>query len=140
MPELFLAAFGVVLLLLLLQKLEHAEIKLLIKTLKWTFVGVMVLAGIYLTLVGRLLHVAAIIVLLTLLLKQDVHKWVKQKRPPLPLSPPMSKKEAAALLKVKLKATPDEIQKAFEAIQAKDSTHQDLLLRARDVLLKKTRK
>lgn len=140
MPELFLAAFGGVLLLLLLQKLEHAETKLLIKTLKWTFIGVLVFAGVYLTLVGRLLHVTAIIVLLVLLLKQDVHKWVKKKRPPLPLSPPMSKKEAAALLKVKLKATPEEIQKAFDTIKAKDSTHQDLLRRARDVLLKKTRK
>lgn len=139
MPELFLAAFGVVLLLLLLQKLEYAETKLLITTLKWTFVGVLVFAGIYLTLVGRLLHVTAIILLLVLLLKQDVHKWVKKKRPPLSLSPPLSKKEAAALLKVNLKATPEEIQKAFDAIKAKDSTHQDLLLRARDVLLKKTR-
>jgi len=139
MPELFLAAFGVVLLLLLLQKLEYAETKLLIKTLKWTFVGVMVLASIYLTLVGRLLHVTAIIILLVILLKQDVHKWVKQKRSPLPLSPPMSRKEAAALLKVKLKTTPEEIQKAFDKIQPKDSTHQDRLVQARDVLLKKQR-
>lgn len=140
MPELFLAAFGVVLLLLLLQKLEHAETKLLIKTLKWTFVGVLVLAGVYLTLVGRLLHVVVIIVLLVILLRQDVHKWIKEKRSPLPLSPPMTKKEAAALLKVNLKATPAEIQKAFDKIKPTDSTHRDLLLRARDILLKKPRK
>ncbi len=139
MPELFLAAFGVVLLLLLLQKLEHAETKLLIKTLKWTFVGVLVLAGIYLTLVGRLLHVTVIIVLLILLLKQDVHRWVKEKRSPLPLSPPMTKREAVKLLKVKLKATPEEIQQAFDTIKPKDSTHGDLLVQARDVLLKKRR-
>ncbi len=86
------------------------------------------------------MHVTAIMALLVLLLKQDVHKWVKKKRPPLPLSPPMSKKEAAVLLNVKLKATPQEIQKAFEAINAKDSTYQNLLRQARDVLLKKTRK
>ncbi|MBI2708065.1 MAG: hypothetical protein HYX35_07135 [Proteobacteria bacterium] len=140
MPELFLAAFGIILLLLLLQKLEHAETKLLIKTLKWTFVGVMVLAGIYLTLVGRLLHVTAIIVLLVLLLRQDVHTWVKQKRSPLPLSAPMTKAKAAKLLKVSLKATPEDIQKAFDKINPKDSTHRDLLLQARDVLLKKRRK
>lgn len=142
MPELFLGAFGVVILLLLLQKLELAETKLLIKTLKWTFVGVLVLASIYLTLVGRLLHVAAIIVLLALLLKQDVHKWLKKNptTPPLPLSPPMNKKKAAQLLNISLKATPEEIQKAFNESQPKDSTHRDLLLRARDVLLKKRRK
>lgn len=100
----------------------------------------MVLAGIYLILVGRLLHVTAIIVLLVLLLRQDVHTWVKQKRSPLPLSAPMTKAQAAKLLKVSLKATPEDIQKAFDKINPKDSTHRDLLLQARDVLLKKRRK
>ena len=74
MAELFLAALGVVLLILLLQKLEHAETQLLVKTLKWTLVGVMILAALYLILVGKLFHVAAIAILLILLLKQDVHK------------------------------------------------------------------
>src|SRR3990167_5383135 len=71
MPYLFLAVLGAILLILLLQKLEHAETRLLVKTLKWTMVGVMVLAAVYLALVGRLFHVAAIAVLLILLLKQD---------------------------------------------------------------------
>ena len=140
MAELFLAAFGIVLLLLFLQKLEYAETTLLIKTLKWTFVGVMVLAAIYLTLVGRLLHVTAIIILLVLLLRQDAHAWVKQKRAPPSLSPPMTRKAAAALLKVDPKASPKDIKQAFEKIKPKDSTHQDLLLQARDVLLKKHKK
>jgi hypothetical protein len=137
MPELFLVALGIVLLLLFMQKLEHAETKLLIKTLKWTFVGVLVLAALYLTLVGRLLHVAAIIVLLTILLKRDAHSWIKRKHSPLSLSPPMTLKEAARLLNVNEKASPEDIQKAFEKMKPKDSTHQDRLIQAREVLLKK---
>jgi predicted membrane protein len=137
MPELFLAAFGIVLFLLLLQKLEHAETKLLIKTIKWTFVGVLILASVYLTLVGRLLHVAAIIVLLLILLKQDAHAWIKRKRTPLSLSSPMTRAKAARLLKVSTKANPEAVQKAFENIEPKDPTHQDQLVQARDVLLRK---
>ncbi|OJW48508.1 MAG: hypothetical protein BGO67_04555 [Alphaproteobacteria bacterium 41-28] len=136
MPELFLAALGVTLLILLLQKLEHAETKLLIKTLKWTLVGVMILAGIYLTLVGRLLQVAAIAVLLILLLRQDVQQWMKGKPPPLPLPHPLTKNEAAALLKVDLNASSVEIEEAFKKIKPKDSTQRDRLIQARDVLLK----
>ena len=140
MPELFLAALGFVLLILLLQKLEHAEAKLLVKTLKWTLVGVMIFAALYLTLVGRLLHVAAILVLLILLLKQDLHTWVKKNRPPLPLPHPMTKKEAAALLNVNLNASVEEIKEAFKKAKPKDSTHHDLLLQAQDTLLKKKKK
>lgn len=136
MAELFIGAFGIVLLLLLLQRMESVEKNILIKTLKWTFVGVLVLAGFYLTLVGRLLHVAVIIVLLVLLLRSDVHKWIKQKQAPLSLSPPLTAKEAVDLLNVKVNATPLEIHKAFERMKAKDSTHQDRLIQARDVLLK----
>lgn len=137
MPELFLAAFGIVLLLLLLQKLEHAETKLLIKTLKWTFVGVLVLASVYLTLVGRLLHVAAIIVLLLILLKQDAHTWIKQKRTPTSLPSPMTRAKAARLLKISMTASPEDIQRAFENIKPQDPTHQNQLIQARDVLLRK---
>lgn len=137
MSELFLAAFGIVLFLLLLQKLEHAETKLLIKTIKWTFVGILVLASVYLTLVGRLLHVAAIVVLLFILLKQDVRAWLRHKRPPIPLPAPMTRARAARLLKVGAKASPEAIEKAFESIEIKDSTHQDQLIQARDVLLGK---
>jgi len=140
MPELFLAAFGFVLLLLLLQKLEHAETRLLIKTLKWTFVGVLVLAGIFLTLVGRLFHVAAIIVLLALLLRQDIHTWIKHRRSPPSLSPPLTKEEAAKLLNVGLKSSSQDIKKAFEKIKPKDSSHQDRLRQARDLLLKGKKK
>jgi len=137
MPELFLAALGFVLLILLLQKLEYAETKLLVKTLKWTLVGVMILAAIYLTLVGRLLQVAAIVVLLILLLRQDVQQWLKGKPPPLPLPHPLTKHEAAALLKVDLNASAAEIEEAFKKIKPKDSTARDRLIQARDVLLKK---
>ena len=140
MAELFLAALGAVLFILLLQKLEYTETKLLAKTLKWTLVAVMVLAAIYLTLVGRLFHVAAIALLLILLLKQDVHQWIQVKRPPLPLPHPMTKKEAAALLKVKLNARPEEIEKGFQKLKPKDSTERDRYLQARDVLLKKKQK
>lgn len=134
MPELFLAALGVVLLLLLLQQLEYAETKLLVKTLKWTCVALLVCAGIYLILVGRLFHVVAIFVLLALLLRQDAHRWIKE-RPR--LSPPLTKAEAAKILKVGLKATPEDIQKAFDKAKPKDSTHRDRLVQARDLLLKK---
>lgn len=137
MPYLFLAAFGVVLLILLLQKLEHAETKLLVKTLKWTLVSVMILAAIYLTLVGRLFHVAALGALLILLLRQDIHQWMQKKDSPPSLPHPLTKKEAAFLLKVDLKATPEEIKEAFKKAKAKDSTHQDRLLQARDLLLKR---
>ncbi len=137
MPELFLVALGVVLLILLLQKLEYAETTLLVKTLKWTVVGVMILAAIYLTLVGRLLHVAAIAVLLVLLLKKDVHHCMKKKDPPRPLPHPLTEKEAASLLKVALKASPQEIEEAFKRIKPIDSTHRDRLQQAREVLLKR---
>ncbi|HUX80548.1 MAG TPA: hypothetical protein VMW10_12515 [Alphaproteobacteria bacterium] len=137
MAELFLAAFGVTLFILFLQKLEYAETKLLVKTLKWTFVGVILLAAIYLTLVGRLLHVAVLIVLLILLLRQDVHQWLKVKPPPLPLPHPLTKHEAAALLKVDLNASAAEIEEAFKKIKPKDSTELDRLIQARDVLLTK---
>jgi len=140
MPELFLAAFGVVLLILLLQRLEHAETKLLVKTLKWTLVGVMVLAAIYLILVGRLFHVAAIAILLTLLLRQDVHQWIQKKRPPLPLPHPMTEEEAATLLKVDLNAGSEEIKEAFKKINPQDSTERDRLLQARDIILKRKEK
>ena len=136
MPELFLAALGIVLLILLLQKLEHAETKLLLQTIKWTFVGVLVFAAIYLTLVGRLIQVAAIAILLILLLRRDVMEWREKKRPPLPLSHPMTKKEAAALLKVDLKSTKQEINEAFNNAKPKDSTEKDRFQQARDTLLK----
>ncbi|MBS0271750.1 MAG: hypothetical protein JSR85_03785 [Proteobacteria bacterium] len=136
MPELFLAALGIVLLILLLQKLEHAETRLLVKTLKWTFVGVMILAAFYLTLVGRLFHVAAIAVLLILLLKQDVHKWIKERSPPPSLPHPLTIKEAAALLKIAPNASPEEIEAAFKKIKTKDSMAKDRLEQARDLLLK----
>ncbi|MBY0500964.1 MAG: hypothetical protein K2P93_03070 [Alphaproteobacteria bacterium] len=139
MAEIFLAALGLVLLILLLQKLENAEIKLLVLTLKWTLVGLIILAVIYLILVGRLFHVAALAALLILLLKQDVHKWIKKEPSPspLPLPHPMTKKEAAALLKVDLKATPEEIEEAFRKLRFKDSTEEDRYLQAKVVLLKK---
>lgn len=135
MPYLFLAALGLVLLILLLQKLEYAETKLLVQTLKWTLVGVLVLAVFYLTLVGRLLHVAVIVVLLILLLRRDAHTWLQKKPPPLPLPHPMTKKEAAALLKVDLNASVEEIEEAFKKKKPKDSTDRDRLSQARDVLL-----
>ena len=137
MPELFLGAFGIVLLILLLQKLEHAETKLLIKTIKWTFVGVMILAALYLVLVGRLLHVAAIVLLLIILLRQDVQDWMKKKSPPQALPHPMTELEAAFLLKVDLNASPEEVKEAFKKIKAKDSTEQDHLLQAQELLLKR---
>lgn len=137
MAELFLGAFGIVLLILLLQKLEHAETKLLIKTLKWTFVGVLILAAFYLVLVGRLFHVAAIAVLLILLLKQDAHDWMKRRSPPQALPHPMTEHEAAFLLKVDLNASPEEIKEAFKKIKAKDSTEQDRLRQAQEILLKR---
>lgn len=138
MAYLFLAAFVCVLFILLLQKLEHAETKLLVKTLKWTFVGVMLLTAFYLVLVGRLFHVAAIIILLVLLLKNDVHTWMQRKPAPPSLPHPMTKKEAAALLKVDLNASPDEIETAFKKLKPKDSTERDRLSQARDLLLNKS--
>lgn len=136
MAYLFLAAFGLVLLILLLQKLEHTETKLLVKTVKWTMVGVMVLIAIYMTLIGRLLHVAAIIALLVILLKKDVHRWMQKKPPPPFLLHPMTAKEAAALLKVDLNAGPEEIEAAFKKLKPKDSTKRDRLSQARNLLLK----
>lgn len=138
MPELFLAALGAVLLILFLQKLEHAETKFLVATLKWTLVGVLILAAFYLTLVGRLLHVAAIAVLLILLLKKDAHQWVKNKSTPL-LPAPLTEKEAAKLLKVDLNASPQEIKDAFAKMKTKNSTKRDLYLQARDLLLERAK-
>lgn len=140
MPELFLALLALVLLILLLQKLEHAETRFLLQTVKWTVVGVLVLAAIYLTLVGRLLHVAAIVFLLVLLLRQDAHLWLKKKTTLPSLPKPLTKEEARALLKVKKNATVDEIEEAFHRIKAKDSTELDRLTQAREILLKKKRK
>ncbi len=140
MAELFLVAFGIVLLILLLQKLEHADAKLLVNTIKWTFVGVMLFAAFYLTLVGRLLQVGAIALLLILLLRKDYLDWRKKKLAPPPLASPMTKKEAASLLKVDLKATAKEINEAFEQAHPKDSTEEDRLKQARDLLLKGKRK
>lgn len=136
MAYLFLAALAVVLLILLLQRLEHAETKLLVQTLKWTLVGVLVLAAFYLTLVGRLFHVAAIIVLLVILLRKDAQGWMQKKLPPPSLPHPMTKKEAASLLKVDLNASAEEIEVAFKKRKPKDSTERDRLSQARDVLLK----
>jgi hypothetical protein len=136
MAYLFLAALAVVLLILLLQKLEHAETKLLVQTLKWTMVGVIVLAAFYLTLVGRLFHVAALIVLLVILLKKDMQGWMQKKPPPLSLSHPMTIQEAAALLKVELNASKEDIEAAFKKKKPKDSTERDRLAQARDILLK----
>jgi hypothetical protein len=136
MPYLFLAALGLVLLILLVQRLENAETKLLVQTIKWTLVAVMILAAFYLILVGRLLHVAAIIVLLVILLRKDAHKWMQTKQTPPPaLAPPMTKKEAAALLKVGLKATSEEIEAAYEKRKPKDTTERDRLSQAREILL-----
>jgi len=135
MPYLFLAIFGLILLLLFLQKLEYAETRLLVKTLKWTVVGVMILAAIYLTLVGRLLHVAALVVLLILLLKKDISSFMEKPPTPLRLMRPMTKKEAASLLKVDLNASSEEVEASFRKIKPKDSTERDRLSQARDVLL-----
>jgi hypothetical protein len=140
MPYLFLAALCLVLLILLLQKLEHAETTLLAHTLKWTLAGLMVLSALYLTLVGRLFHVAALVVLLILLLRKDVRVWMVKKRPLSPLPPPMTKKDAAALLNVDVNASPEAIQKAFQHITIKDSTHRDHLTQALTLLLKKQKK
>ncbi|MBL8676319.1 MAG: hypothetical protein JNJ47_02670, partial [Alphaproteobacteria bacterium] len=57
MAELFLILLGLVILILILQNLEHAEIKIVVVTLKWTLVGILLFAGLYLTLVGRLIQV-----------------------------------------------------------------------------------
>ena len=122
MAELFLILLGLVILILILQNLERAETKLVVTTLKWT-------------LVGRLLQVGTIAVLLILLLRRDVHQWFTKKAPPPSLSHPMTKREAATLLKVNLKASAEEIQKAFEDAKPKDSTELDRLEQARDLLL-----
>lgn len=137
MPYLFLAAFAFVLFILLLQKLEHAETKLLVQTIKWTFIGVMILAGVYLILVGRLFHVAIIVALITLLLKTEAHSWVTCKSPTLPLPRSLTKKAAAALLQVGLNASPEEIKEAYKDAVKRDSTQEDRLTQARDILLKK---
>lgn len=139
MAELFLILLGLVILVLILQNLERAETKLVVATLKWTLVGVLLFAGFYLTLVGRLLQVAIIAILLVLLLRRDVHEWLKKKAPPPSLPHPLTKKEAAALLKIKQKATAEEIQKAFEGAKPKDSTELDRLEQARDLLLGRRR-
>ena len=136
MPYIFLAALAVVLLLLLLQKLENAETRLIVITLKWTLVGVMGLAALYLALVGRLFLVAALVVLLILLLKGDIQAFAKRNTPPRSLPHPMTKKEAASLLKVDLKASSEEIEEAYQKIKTKDSTARDRLLQARETLLK----
>ena len=135
MAELFLILLALTLLVLILQGLERAETKLIVATFKWTLVGVLILAALYLTLVGRLLQVAIIAVLLVLLLRKDVHEWLKKKAPPPSLPRPLTKKEAAAILKVKLRATPEEIQKAFERAKPHDSSDLDRLEQARDLLL-----
>lgn len=137
MPYLFLAALGLVLLILLVQKLEHAETRLLIQTFKWTLVALMVLAAFYLILVGRLVHVAAIVILLILLLKKDARTWIQKKQSTAPpvLRAPMAKKEAAALLKVDLNASMEEIETAYKKIKPKNSTDRDRLAQARDLLL-----
>lgn len=139
MAELFLILLGLVILILILQNLEHAETKLIVTTLKWTLVWVLLFAGFYLTLVGRLLQVGTIAVLLVLLLRRDVHQWFTKKTPPPSLPHPLTKKEAAALLKVSLKASAEEIQKAFEDAKPKDSTDLDRLEQARDLLLGRKR-
>ena len=91
MAYVFLISFGVVVGLLLLQKLKHAETRLLVLTLKWTFVGLLLLMAVYLTLVGRLFHVAVIGILLIMLLQQDARRWLKRK--PLALPPPSKAKK-----------------------------------------------
>lgn len=135
MPYLFLAALCLIFLILLFQKLEYADTRLLVKTLKWTMVAVLLLAAFYLTLVGRLFHVAAIGVLLVILLKKDMHSWVQKKPPPLYLLHPMTAKEAVTLLKVDLNASSEEIEAAFKKLKPKDSTDGDRLTQARDLLL-----
>jgi hypothetical protein len=72
-----------------------------------------------------------------MLLKKDVHSWVKKKTPPPALPHPMTKKEAAALLNVDLNASGEEVEAAFKKMKPKDSTKRDKLMQARDVLLKK---
>lgn len=139
MPELFLVALGAVLLILFLQKLEHAETKLLVATLKWTLVGVLILAAFYLILVGRLFHVTAIVVLLVLLLKKDAHQWVKNKSTPLSLPAPLTKKKAAKILKVDLNASPQEIEDAYQKMKSETPSKENLYLRARDMLLEKAK-
>lgn len=137
MPYLFLAALGIVLLLLLLQRLETAETKLLVKTLKWNVVGVLLLFAVYMTLVGRLIQVAVIILLLVFLLKKDFQEWMKKKEPPRSLPRPITEKEAAKLLNVDLDASPEEIEEAYKKLKPKDSTEKEKLTQARDFLLKK---
>ncbi|MBL8676318.1 MAG: hypothetical protein JNJ47_02665, partial [Alphaproteobacteria bacterium] len=81
----------------------------------------------------------AIAILLILLLRRDVHQWFAKKAPPPSLPHPLTKEEAAALLKVNLKASAEEIQKAFEDAKPKDSTELDRLEQARDLLLGRKR-
>lgn len=122
---------------LFVQKLETAETRVILQTLKWTVVSVLVLAVIYFTLFGRLLHVAAIIILLVLLLRKDIRGWFHKPPSPLPLPKPLTRKEAARILKVNEKATPAEIEEAFLELKAKDSTERDLFEQARNKLLSK---
>lgn len=140
MPQFFLLALGLVLLLLLGQRLSRAEPSLLFKTIKWTVAGVLLLAAIYLTLVGRLLHVAALSVLLIFLLKSDLHAWLKRRKPIRALHAPLTVQEARRLLGVRAQATSDEIEDAFKQVKAKDSGHRDRLFQAKTLLLKTAKK
>lgn len=139
MPQFFLLALGLVLLLILGQKLSRAEPSLLFKTIKWTVAGVLLLAAMYLTLVGRLLQVAAISVLLIVLLKPDVQAWLKGKKPIGALQPPLTVQQARRLLGIAKDATPEEIEEAFRKVKARDSGHRDRLLQAKTLLLQRSK-
>ena len=137
MAYLFLLALGLILLLMLLERLMKADVSLLFQTIRWTVVGVLLLMAFYLTLVGRLLHVAVIIGLLVFLFKSNFQKWMKDKKPRPLLLPTLTPQEARRLLKVKAKATAQEIEEAFNKINPKYSKHRDRLFQAKTLLLKK---
>lgn len=134
MAFLFLGLLGLVLLALLIQRLETVETRLLSQTIKWTVVGILVLAGIYLTLVGRLLHVAVIVIFIVMLLRKDAQQWFAKPSPPRQLTKPMTKKEAADILGVSSKASPEEIEEAFQRCLKDKTVALSLLEKARDKL------
>lgn len=135
MAFLFLGLLGLVLLALLIQRLETVETRLLSQTIKWTVVGILILAGIYLTLVGRLLHVAVIVIFLVMLLRKDAQKWFAKPSPPRQLTKPMTKKEAADILGVSKNASPEEVDGAYQNLLHKTPEKKNLLKKARDILI-----
>ncbi len=134
MAFLFLGLLGLVLLALLFQRLETVETKVLSLTIKWTVVGVLILTGIYLTLTGRLLHVAVIVIFIVMLLQKDTQQWFAKPSPPKQLTKPMTKKEAAEILGVSTKASPQEIEGAYKQRMKDKGISLSLLEEARNKL------